>query len=185
MNWNPRAMIHRVHGLPRHLRDLGHYLGELSSRVRESIAEAVGNTVAGAVRDSLTRIWDRPAHREPPTRRREPEIDPYDWTEPLTEEQWLQEQRLAEDDRPAAQPAVEEPVVTKTQLLALAMKAAGWYLQRRGSWLGALGLSLLVGGVALVGGPLALAGLGLVEAATQAVALNHVLCVGAGALAIV
>ena len=79
-------------------------------------------------------------------------------------------------------PSVEEPAITKTHLLALAMKAAGWYLQRRGSWLGALGLGLLVGGVALVGGPLALAGLGLVEAASEAIALNHLLFLGAGTL---
>ena len=179
MNWNPRSMIHRVHGLPRHLRDLGLYLGELSTRVRESVAEAVGNTVAGAVRDSLTRIWERPAHREPPPRRREPEIDPYDWTEPLTEEQWIEEQRLADEYRPAPQPPVEESAVTKTHLLALAMKAAGWYLQRRGSLLGALGLSVLVGSVALVGGPLALVGLGLAEAASEVFALNHLLTLGA------
>jgi hypothetical protein len=182
MNWNPRSMMRRVHSLPAHIQELGSYLRELSAQMRESVAQAVGNTVGRAVQDGLTRLFHHPPVAEVSSQRLEPEIGAYDRSDPIRDNDWGLDEPRDDEPRPIANSSTVAPepaLVTAHGLLALALKATGWWLSRRGSWVGALGLGLLVGGIALVGGPIAVAVIGLAEAACEAVALNNLLSTGA------
>jgi hypothetical protein len=51
------------------------------------------------------------------------------------------------------EPVVEDEPVPRSPLLAIALKAASWWLARRGSWKGAIGLGLLIAGAGALGGP--------------------------------
>jgi hypothetical protein len=188
MNWNPRSMMRRVRSVPAYLQELGLYLRELSAQVRESVAQAVGDTVGRAVQDGLTRLLHHSPVPEISPRGPQPEIDPYGWSDPMRDNDWEQDAPREAEPRPMANSSTvtSEPApVSARCLLSLAMKATGWWLSRRGSWAGALGLGLLLGGIALVGGPIAVAGIGLAEAACEAVALNNLLSASAVALSAV
>jgi len=161
-------------------------LRNLSSRVRESVAEAVSVTVGRAVQDGLTRLLEGTKSPEQPPLRREPEIDPYDWTVPNSENSWEQDESARYEPyyAPPPPPApTPQPMKTPAaHLVALALKATAWWLRRRGSWAGALGLGLLVGGLSLAGGPVTVAGLAFAEAASEVMALNNLLSTSADAL---
>jgi hypothetical protein len=186
MNYYPGAAIRRVRGLPEHLHDLAEHLGLLSARVRQTVAEAIGDTLGRTVKDLLNRCWSGQPVIEPPSPRRDDPIDPDNWRYADEEQsrhrsasEWdeaypVPEQRQSPAEQPAARPTAG--------LLALALHAAGWWLRRRGAWLGALGVGALVGGAALLGGQAAIIGLGLAEAIGEVLVLHQLISFGAAAL---
>src|SRR5438309_1259817 len=68
MKWNFSPM-QRIRELPAHLAELSNYLRDLSSRMRASIAEAIGDTVARVIKDNLQRLWKQPIAIEEPRAR--------------------------------------------------------------------------------------------------------------------
>ena len=180
MNWNfsPAKSVHR---LPAHLADLSRYLREISARVHASVVDALGSTVSRVVTDCLQRFWQRPFELESP---RSTRVEPSCWRE---DEDWSDDEHWRDEDSSESD-SIQRQSETSAEssvrlgLVAMCMRAAGWWLQRRGSWMQALGIGLGVGAVALNGGPLALAGLGLAEAASELIALNGLLSGGAAAL---
>jgi hypothetical protein len=175
-----------MQSLPGHLHELASCLRNLSSRVRESVAEAVSITVGRAVQDGLTRLLEVTRTNAPPKFRQEPEIDPYDWSAPNSENSWDQDEPIRAASYYARQqepePAPQKASAPAPYLVALGLKMTAWWLRRRGSWAGALGLGLLVSGLAMAGGPIAVASLGFAEAASEVIALNNLLSTSADAL---
>ena len=161
MTWNIHKVGQRIRSLPSHLNELSDNLAEISSRVRTSIGDVVGNTAAQIVRDTLKRLWSgSPGNTSQPFRQ-ERELDPGAWPDPRDDDGWdFHEDPLGEADipRPATDAPSEAIPLPTTQIAALALKAAGWYLYRRGSWWGALGVGCGVGGLAIVGGQIVIAG---------------------------
>lgn len=183
MNYDPYVAIRRVRGLPGRLNQLGEHLRILAGRVRESVAEAVGETVSCTIRDSLGRLWSGQRILETPLRQA-PAPREHDWYDDRERDPWGQEPGPWDGpvDYSRHSTRAPEPVLPKSSALVLAMQMAGWWMYRRGTLAGALGLGLVVGSVALIGGRIAKSGLGLIESASTIFALNNAL--GAGALAL-
>ena len=176
MSFQPHAFLRRVRGLPAQVHDLGEHLQRLSSRVRESVAEATGQTVAQVVKEVLTRAFSGRPILQTLQDVRQP-FDPYGWPDEDSDP-WAVERPGWDRSEPRHSPIhVDEQRSPKPMigLTALALHAGGWWLRRRGSRFGVLGLGLLFGGAALLGGRIALTGLGLVETAGELLALDHLL----------
>ena len=146
MNW-PNS-FHRMSSTS-HLERLGEQLGDLAIRVREAVCGLAGDAVGGVVRDLLARFWQQlpsavAARRSSPERPASSDWSASDeWDRDETE--W--------GTQPARAPSREPPVAApSSSWLALALQAAGWWLQQNGSSLGALGLALAFGGAVLLGG---------------------------------
>ena len=182
MNIQPFRMIQRVRDLPGHLHGLADHLRRLSVRVRESVAEAIGDTVARAVKSVLHRGLSGEPILKPPNRY--PDRD--DWDYRSAESPWPPDDTDWEGDFESEpqrrQETVDKPSRSARGLCSIALQVAGWWLRRRGSWLGATGLSLLLGGVAVIGGPIAVVGLGVAETLLDLLALQQALAGGAAAL---
>ena len=58
MKYHPASAIRRVRDLPARLHELADHLKILSTRVRESVTEALGETIARTVKDVLNRYWN-------------------------------------------------------------------------------------------------------------------------------
>lgn len=163
MTW-PSPVYRRLQGIPEHLQIFGEQLRELALEVRSSVAGLAGEAIGRAVRDVLLRFWQR-APATPIFPQREPMTHgPYNWSDP-SPDAWERGQRRW--DEPSVAPAT--PLITapfpSARNTALALQAAGWMLQTKGSWLGAIGLGLAIGGLALVRGRTLAAGAGVVDAA--------------------
>ena len=186
MNFQPFRMIQRVRDLPGHLNGLADHLLRLSVRVRESVAEAIGDTVARAVKSVLHRGLSGEPILKPPNSHRDRDIDRDDWDYRSAESPWPHDNADWEGDFESEpqrrQETVAEPSRPTRGLCSIALQVAGWWLRRRGSWLGATGLSLLIGGVAAIGGPIAVVGLGVAETLLDLLALQQALAGGAAAL---
>jgi hypothetical protein len=184
-----RSMMRGALDIRGHLNELSTCLRNLSARLRESVAEAVGSSVGRAVQDGLARLLDRsnrpeyrPSREErcfDPDRRR---FDSDDWSQAVDENGWEVDEPQMPESRPS--PATSTPTnpspIQKAQLLALMLKATSGWLMRRGSaWRGAVGVGLLIGGLAAIGGPIAAAGIGIVEAAADLLMLNNLIMTGA------
>jgi hypothetical protein len=173
--------------MPAHLNELGHRLRELASEVREAMAELAGDSLGRAVRDALTRFWRKLPGPAESTRPRPARSAGYDWTEDPTDPWGHNESGWSDRQyRPPMPPPTErqdaEKVPDTAHLFALALHAGGWWLQRYGSWLGAVGLGCTIGGVALIGGRAAIAGFNLLEAVSELYTLNNLLSRGGKAL---
>jgi len=171
MTWN-FSSVRRIGNLSAHLAELSTYLRDLSYRVRTSVAEAIGNTVGRIVKDSLQRLWNRPVEPESPPRPRRYYSDypDDDWHDGRHDERWPGEDADGTMPEPAStrpQPGPTPKTVAALSAAAMFMRACGWWLCRRGSWLGALGIGAIVGAVAWLGGPLITTGLGFAEAAGE------------------
>lgn len=161
MTW-PSPVYRRPQGIPEHLHYFGEQLRELAVEVRSSVAGLTGEAIGRAVRDALIRFWHRTptvpitSHREPMAR------GPYDWSDPVPEGWERGQPRWDEPSAAPSTPLIAPPSARNT---ALALQAAGWMLQTQGSWLGAIGLGLAIGGLAFVRGRTLAAGVGVVDAA--------------------
>ena len=183
MPYDPYAVVRRVRGLPTRLNNLAEHLRVLSSRVRESVTEAIGDTFACTVKDTLNRIWSGQRVLEAPSRS-SGRSDRNDWYDDRENDPWgIEQPAWDEREHYRRQMHAEPEMLPKAGALALAMQMAGWWMYRRGTLPGDLGLGLVVGGVALIGGRIARTGLSLVESASAVFAINKSLASGAVALA--
>jgi hypothetical protein len=175
------ARAHRA--LTAHLERLRTTLAALTVRLREAVAQAVGGTVAGAVREAVHALVIEPpsGHTPPPYRRAPPyrsppawgesrgyapDDDPYDDT---ASADWRRDEPAAwravdeDEDRSAPPPLVAEPRRFRWhRALAVGCQAAAWWLRRqagRCAALVALGIGLVAAGAAFT------AGAGLAESA--------------------
>lgn len=112
------------------LRDLGGHLRELADRVREAVAEAVGETLGRLARDAARRWLGRPASSAPAGRlhrRAGNEEDAWDEDDP-----WEEHDRPTPpppDDSVGGRPAHANGI--GRVLVTGLMWAAGWWLRRR------------------------------------------------------
>jgi hypothetical protein len=174
-----RNYVRRIPGLPQRLGELAHQLRQLSARVRQAAAGAVGDLVARTVTDALGRLWgggrlteDRPRYQQ----------DDYGWHDDHREYQWYGDESRWEEREDHDEDEEHNRTTARTQLLGLTMQAAGVWLFRRCTWTGAIGVGLLAGLLSLVGSRFALAGLGVAEAAGEVLVLNHLIASGSRAL---
>lgn len=176
--YRPPAGMTR-HLLADHLAQLTASLERLDERLREGLASAVGQTIAGAIREALLLLLSEkgvvPSFHGDPHRLSAPwqnaaqtasadglEPERLPWEE-QEDPRWSQE-----DDPWNPQVAQELPAPAKPRrwfsALAAGWQATSWWLRkppRRFHLLTALGVGLAVGMAALMAGPLAGAGLGV------------------------
>jgi hypothetical protein len=160
----PRAW--KVGFVGRRLRELGQHLTDLSRRVRETVAEAVRDTVAQMARCAVERALSRrspgPIVQEQ-SYGAEGEFD--SWADEEAPGPWIEPGAMrAVHATPEVPPDVSGIPVVRSSL-ALALAAAGWWLGRQGSWWGALAVGLVAGAAAAVTRRLTGDGLLLVQAA--------------------
>ncbi len=160
--------------LPRHLVRLQEAMQGLSERTREALARTLAAVVAGlvceAVAGMLASSPSRPVREPWPRRERrpgaplmdvfdersldEPEYLSDDWEEPLRPRS--ASRRDLDSLPPASWPAA----------VAVGLRTSAWWLGRRkgrSSLAAALGIGTVTAAGVVLGGPLALAGLGLIE----------------------
>jgi len=174
---NSSRWFHRIVGLPDHLQELADHFSRLTARVRAAVAEAVGETVSRAVTGLMQRSFKGQPLLEP--RRPEPEDDWQTARDPWHPDEAYWPHDYPEEPEP---PKAVTPKPSTLGLWAVALHGAGWWLQRKGSWLGAMGIALVFGGAAVVGGRVAMAGLGLAETVHEILSLQHALTGAAGRL---
>lgn len=182
MKWERPRWMSRVRRLPEHLHKLAGRLHELADQVRDAVSELVGDTVGNAVRDVIQRAWrPKPALSSAgniPCREYELDEEERAYREYYAQEygeDFEHEQSCDASTADSANPSSANPSVAKSALLALGIQTAGWWLRQRGSWLGALGLGCIVGGLTVLGGPIAIAGVNLLEAASDIYSINQML----------
>lgn len=179
MKLQPHSLIHRVGGLPGHLNDLAEHFRSLSTRVRESITESLGETLGRTVKDVLNRCWSGQRLLQEYARPFNRPTQPYDWSNDPDDRLWNDVPPWEEPTLRPRSPLPTTTDTTRTALAAVGLQVAGWWLHRHGTWLGAMGVGFLVGGVALVGGRIAIIGLGLAESIHEILTLHQVLASGA------
>jgi hypothetical protein len=168
--------------LARRLDQLGAALKELHSRLHASVAEVVGQTLGGFVRDAVWQLLDdlaldSPGPIQPPShrpRKRWEDFSGMEAQEPDGPTFWPD----GEEDR---QPGLEQHRRPRPGRLALALcaglQAAAWWLRhrkrRKGFW-AALPVVLLAAGTPCAAGPLARAAQDLATSARDLGALTEV-----------
>jgi hypothetical protein len=164
--------------LARRLDQLCSTIESLSARLRTTIANAIGETIGGFVRDSALRVLDElaqylPDAAPPPSAR-----SLRDTLVKLAGEDyqpdgagfWADER---ESDR--TEPAADDDTIPSTPerlptALSTGLQAAAWCLRRwsgQGRMLTTFAVGLVAAGIAYIGGPLAAAVLSLAGSATQ------------------
>lgn len=173
--------------LARRLDQLCSTLESLGTRLRGTIANAIGETIGGLVRDTALRVLDEATQYLPGY---EPVLSPLSGTAPntLAPEGFDPEERgyWANDDEARFAPGLEDPPApTPSERLPTALsaglQAASWWLRRwsgRGRTLTTLAVGLLATGLAFLGGPLVVAVLGLAGTATQFTSLADAIGTG-------
>ncbi len=156
---------------------LGRTLDSLNREVREAVARAIGQAVSEVVREAVHAVleepgWPRDLSVRPPPAWEEPDQaywagDPHAPEEPddLLYPDTADEERFArQTEESFHSPPAQRPAGPRNDRWSRALKAGflagAWWLRRppgRFSVLSALGVSLLAGLAALVGGPLAAA----------------------------
>jgi hypothetical protein len=162
--------------LARRLDQLCLTLEGLGTRLRATIANAIGETIGGLVRDTALRVLDETTQCLPAF---QPMLSPLSRTAPntLAPEGFGPEERDYWMDAADAhsEPGLEDPPVPTLSerlptALSAGLQAASWWLRRwsgRGRTLTTLAVGVLATGLAFVGGPLVVAVLGLAGTATQ------------------
>lgn len=110
------------------LRDLGAHLRELADRVREAVAEAVGETLGRLARDAARRWLGRSPFARPQ----------HHYQSPREDGPWADEDPWDEDDQPSEErfaAGTTEPPQLRTGvgrvLVTGLLWAAGWWLRRK------------------------------------------------------
>ncbi len=167
-------------------------LDSLQERVREVVAQSIGQTVAGAVHDAVQAALALP--RRVPVRASSGSWAPYSrppsWQEP-EERTWFREPGDWEDDRlendyPAAAENAEPPPAKLPQALATGCATVAWWLQHlkgRYALLAAVALGLAATVITMTGGSLTAAILGLVPSLLALVHLSDAAQAGRSVLA--
>ena len=146
---------------------------QLKERVREAVATEMGKVVADAVRDWITTILHPrlPYERfEEPRYEYETERDPEAWDE---QDPWERE-AVPADPVPVREEPPELPRVSKwAAALSVGVLVSKLLIMRRLPLAPALGLGVVLGAVALVGGPVIQASLAAATAAADLVQLTQ------------
>lgn len=179
MNWQRPRWMNRVRRLPEHLHELTGRFYDLANQVRDAVSELVGETVGNAVRDVIHRTW----HPKPveSVRHREYDLDEDErgfrdrYRNDYDDEEEFRERSDDNASESVAGNAKASAAVPRSALMALGLQTVGWWLRKRGSWLGALSLGCMVSGLTLLSGPVALAGINLLEAASDLYSINQML----------
>jgi hypothetical protein len=170
----------------RRLGELGEHLGAIAHRVREAVADAVGETVARIARDAVDGLLGRRPARPPPRPVRPPSRAPSDDYDPRADDPADDDDRWPAPRFPREEVYRPSPRVPAPRpaapALAAALAGAGWGLRRYGTLPGALALGVLAWLVALLGGRTVRGGLGLFEAAARLLGLDHGLAAAADVL---
>lgn len=160
-------------------------LENLGEKLRESVAQALGQTVGVTVRETLLgalndRVSSTTNSSYPPFSSRD---DDYRWQ--TSERDWRDEDRdrYAEEDREYREPwGDEQPTETADQPVRLplavstGLRAAAWCLRRwwgKVSVVGAVAVGLVAACTTYLAGPVADAGLSLIESADQLTSLRR------------
>jgi hypothetical protein len=177
-----------------HVSRLKAKLDDLRERLREATARLLGETVADVVEQAVRGLLASPYPDLPPTL--PPHSYPHDaplWGHPEAPEDPYDPESLYRHDDPGEPegvptPAPETPRLSRwRQALAVGLRAAAWWLQR---WTGrsslgvALGVGVTATAVVLAGGPLTVAGAGLVASAIGLACLVVIVQSGAAMLAV-
>jgi hypothetical protein len=194
-----RALIDPAgRSLAYHVSRLQAKLDDLRQRLRETAARLLGETVADVVEQVVRGLLAAPVPNSPlPYRSRDYRPDRPRWADPDSPDHLYdphaeyRRDDLDEDmpeREPEPEPEPETPRVSRwRQALAIGLRAAAWWLQR---WTGrsslgvALGLGATVTAVVLAGGPLTLAGAGLVASALGLAGLVSIVQSGMAVLAV-
>jgi hypothetical protein len=156
----------------------------LSERTREALARTLAAVVAGlvceAVAGALASSTSRPARDLWPRRERRPGaplMDVFDERGPEAPDYLSEDWNELPRPRPATRRDLDSlPPAGWPAALAVGLRTSAWWLGRRkgrGSLGAALGLGTLTAAGAAIGGPLVLAGLGLVESLLGLASLDN------------
>ena len=172
--------------LARRLDQLSSTLESLGTRLRGTIATAIGETLGGFVHDVAWRFLDEVTQDLSGSK---PVREPWSAPDTLARENFDPNDRAYWDDDEDSryEPDLEEQPIRPTPerlptALSAGLQAASWWLRR---WSGpsrtlsTLAVGLVATGIAFLGGPLVVAVLGLVASASQFTSLSDT--IGAGA----
>jgi hypothetical protein len=171
---NVTLLFHRAgQSLGRHLDRLRHTFDELRDRVRDAAVQAIGQSIAGAVRDSIRAFLEGAATRPlevPPWSRSPPswqqddglfndQLDAADHRYEQDHRDWHDHDDL--DDEPPPRPAQTQPAEQPhpsrwRQAFAIGCSAAAWHLRRQApriSTVTTVGIGLASAVTAYVCGP--------------------------------
>ncbi|HXD85228.1 MAG TPA: hypothetical protein VN641_01960 [Urbifossiella sp.] len=154
------------------MRDLADSLADLKVRLRDALAGELAQLVARAVGDVVRTLVAGQAGREPPPVRSWHEHDA--WDDFDHEEDFVEE---VAPGAPGSSAAAAAPIA-----LAAAVHAVRWWLGRRGTLAGAVGLGLGVGVLGLTGGAIVRYALAALTTAADLLAVTDALDVGAARL---
>jgi hypothetical protein len=151
-------------------------LESLGTRLRGTIATAIGETLGGFVRDVAWRVLEEVTQGRPgsepirsPWSRPVPDTLARETFDPDERGYWADEEEARSEPDPEEQPTRPAPERLPTALSA-GLQAASWWLQRwsgQGRALTTVAVGLIATAVAFLGGPLVVAVLGLAASATQ------------------
>jgi hypothetical protein len=133
---------------------------ELTRQVREAVATTVSETMARLARDAVQCImeprWSAPTAA---TRQLTPEYDCDPWAEDPDQQEWSDSTDARSEEVRTIEPSTRTAGPIRSAILAAGLSAASWWLRRRGSVLGALGMALMPGVFAVFGDTVAADGI--------------------------
>ena len=176
--------------LARRLDQLCSTLEGLGTRLSGTIANVIGETIGGFVRDTTLRIVDDLMHclPEPEVGHRQPSMQRHESYDRYRDE--YDQRGYWDDDREFDEPDIEDqpaPIATERLPTAVSagLTAASWWLRR---WTGnrrtltTLAVGFLAGSFVYLGGPLAAAVLYFAGTATQFTSLSDAINAGTAAM---
>src|SRR5258706_4304507 len=134
MSWQP-SLPRPMRAVPHHLRGLAIQFGELTVRVRATIADLVGDTLGRAVRDVLNRLLQRTPSAAPPPYRGDRDPDRYGgWSDEDDPFDDGYQRRDNWSPRPTPAPNTSNNATSSSSsLVALGLRTAGSWPLRHGS----------------------------------------------------
>jgi hypothetical protein len=172
--------------LARRLDELCSTLEGLATRLHGTIANAIGETIGGLVRDTTLRVLSEVTRFLP-----NPALDPspliQDKRDPLGPQDYAPDERGYWGDEAEFEPHVEKRSAPPKSdrlptALSAGLQAASWWLQRcrcQCRVMTTFAVGLAAAGIAYIGGPLAVVVLGLAGTATQFTTLAEAIDAGA------
>ena len=163
--------------LARRLDHLKDTLENIGDRLRETIADTIGQTLSGIVRDTAMRVFENLAEYLPgpaPI----PVTPTYQPFVPDEHNIWPdddEEEYQCDPEPEPIQPSTEGSSEKVAAAVSAGMHVASWWLRRwtgKGRILTTAAVGLVTAGVAYVGGPIAAAVLSLAGAATEFTSLS-------------